>query len=67
MMSSAMGILKWPPAAFWAATVYEYTAAMKGYVRSEGAEVEPGMTRSEFLALKREEERKRKAKMSAAA
>jgi len=35
-MSSALGILRWPPDVFWKATVYEYTAAMRGYFAAVG-------------------------------
>jgi hypothetical protein len=50
-MSSAMGVLHWTPEAFWGATMFEYTAAMKGYLTSKGVKFE-SMTRDEFLELK---------------
>ncbi|MET4294712.1 hypothetical protein ABIB06_006545 [Bradyrhizobium sp. LB8.2] len=55
-MSSAMGILMWSPKEFWDATVYEYTSAMKGYLRSKGINTVDPVSRNEFLAMKREEE-----------
>jgi hypothetical protein len=65
-MSSAMGILQWPPEVFWRATMYEYTAAMKGHLISKGVKFsEPSMTReevNELLAI--HEQRERKARMS---
>lgn len=59
-MSSAMGILKWPPNVFWAATFYEYTAAMKGHLVSQGVDLTPAMSREEFLTLKAEDEARQK-------
>lgn len=51
-MSSALGLLGWTPDGFWRATVYEYSAAMRGYYASKGVDTEGGVTRNEFLALK---------------
>lgn len=59
-MSSVTGILKWPPNVFWACTFYEYTAAMKGHLLSQGISTEGAMTRSEFLALKREDDKRKR-------
>jgi hypothetical protein len=56
-MASGLGILKWTPADFWQATFYEYTAAMKGHLVSQGADPEPPMSRDEFLSLKAEDEK----------
>ncbi|WP_312866880.1 phage tail assembly chaperone [Rhizobium leguminosarum] len=56
IMSSAMGILKWPPDMFWKATFYEFTAAMRGHFVSQGIDVTPPMTRDEFLTMKAEDE-----------
>jgi hypothetical protein len=56
MLSSALGILGWAPEVFWAATSYEYTAAMKGFAAKNGADTEGKMTRDEFLALKAKDE-----------
>lgn len=61
-MSSAMGILKWTPNVFWAATFFEYTAAMKGHLASQGVDLTPPMTRNEFLSLKAEDEARQKTK-----
>lgn len=49
-MSSSMGILRWSPAEFWAASFFEYSCAMKGYLASKGvkSDNEP-YTRNEFL------------------
>lgn len=55
-MASAMGILKWSPNVFWDATFYEYTAAMKGHLISQGVSTKEPMTRDEFLDLKAEVE-----------
>lgn len=59
-MSSALGVLKWAPDRFWSATFYEYTAAMKGHLVSQGVDMTPPMTREEFLSLKAEDEAKTK-------
>ena len=61
-MGSALGVLKWPPAQFWQATFYEYTAAMKGHLVSQGVDLTPPMTRDEFLTLKAEDEARLKTK-----
>lgn len=53
-MSSALGILKWTPKRFWEAGFYEYTAAMKGHLISEGADLKPAFTREDYLDLKDE-------------
>ncbi len=50
-MASALGVLKWPPNMFWAATFYEYTAAMQGHLISQGVAPKQGMSRDEFLDL----------------
>ncbi len=55
-MASALGVLKWPPEVFWKAGFYEYTAAMKGHLVSQGADLSPPMTRDEFLTMKAEDE-----------
>jgi hypothetical protein len=60
-MSSAIGILGWTPEVFWAATVFEYSAAMRGYNAKKGNKTEPGMTRNEFLAEKAAHEQGKKA------
>ncbi len=59
-MSSALGILKWPPNVFWNATLYEYTAAMKGHFASQGMNTEPGVSREEFLTMKAEDDARTK-------
>lgn len=51
MISSALGILKWPPDVFWRSTVYEYTAAMRGHFAASGVDTEGGMTRNQYLTL----------------
>lgn len=52
-MSCALGILKWSPCVFWASSMYEYTAAMKGHLVSKGVKLKSeGMTRGEFLTMK---------------
>lgn len=61
-MSSALGVLKWPPNVFWASTIYEYTSAMKGHLLSKGVKIIDPMTRSEFLKIKREDEARTKRK-----
>ena len=55
-MASALGILKWSPNTFWQATFYEYTAAMKGHFVSQGVDLNPPMTRDDFLTLKAEDD-----------
>jgi len=35
-----MGILRWPPSEFWAATPLDLTAAIEGYLESRGVDVE---------------------------
>lgn len=62
-MASALGVLKWQPQVFWDATFYEYTAAMKGHLASQGVDVSPPMTKEEALALKAQLENKAKAPM----
>lgn len=59
MLTSALGILKWPPNVFWGSTVYEYTSGMKGHLQSLGVKMEDPMTRNEFLDMK-DEDAKRK-------
>ncbi|MBZ9975477.1 phage tail assembly chaperone [Mesorhizobium sp. BR-1-1-10] len=54
IMSSALGVLKWTPNMFWGAGFYEYTAAMKGHLISQGIDLKPAMTREDFLDLKDE-------------
>ena len=61
-MASALGILKWSPDGFWSATFYEYTAAMKGHLVSQGVDPSPPVTRNEFLAMKAKEEARLKTK-----
>jgi hypothetical protein len=61
-MSSALGILKWTPDQFWKATFYEYTAAMKGHLTSQGVSLEPPIDRDEFLAMKAEDEARERNK-----
>ncbi|MHC2315147.1 hypothetical protein ACVIHC_002193 [Bradyrhizobium diazoefficiens] len=56
MLASALGVLGWSPDTFWKATSYEYTAAMKGHLLAKGVNLEGGMTRNEFLALKAKDE-----------
>ncbi|MBY5594102.1 phage tail assembly chaperone [Rhizobium leguminosarum] len=55
-MASALGVLKWPPEVFWKAVFYEYTAAMKGHLVSQGVDLSPPMTRDEFLTMKAEDD-----------
>lgn len=58
-MSSALGVLRWTPKEFWQATMFEYTAAMRGYLLSKGVKLDQldgPMTRSEFLDMVREDE-----------
>jgi hypothetical protein len=64
-MSSAMGILRWTPETFWRATMYEYTAAMKGHLVAKGVKFsEPSMTREEVAELMAiHERRERKARL----
>lgn len=38
--------------------MYEYTAAMKGHLASQGVDFKGGMTREEFLTLKAQDEQK---------
>jgi hypothetical protein len=59
-MTSALGILKWTPTQFWGASMYEYTAAMKGHLVSQGVDMTPGMSREEFLTLKAQDEARTK-------
>jgi hypothetical protein len=40
--------------------MYEYTAAMKGHLISTGADLNPPMTRDEYLDAKAEEEARTK-------
>jgi hypothetical protein len=61
-MSSGMGILKWTPKDFWEATFFEYTAAMKGHLVSQGVNLTPPMSRDEFLDLKDEDEARQRNK-----
>ena len=35
-MELGLGVLRWPPAVFWSATVPELVAALDGYVESKG-------------------------------
>lgn len=55
-MSTALGILKWPPDVFWNAVFYEYTAAMKGHLESTGVDMSEPVTRDEYLTAKAAEE-----------
>lgn len=59
-MASAMGILKWPSNVFWSSTMYEYTAAMKGHLLSQGVNVVEPMTRDEFLEMKDEDDKRKR-------
>ena len=59
-MSSALGVLKWSPDSFWAATFYEYTAAMKGHLAENGVDTTPPPSTEEFYRLKAETEKKRR-------
>ncbi len=59
-MASAMGILKWPPNVFWVSTLYEYTAGMKGHLLSQGISPAEPVTRNEFLAMKREDDKRKR-------
>jgi hypothetical protein len=61
-MTSALGVLKWTPDVLWRATMYEYTAAMKGHLLSKGIKLDGAMSRSEFLDMKREDEAREKLK-----
>jgi hypothetical protein len=59
-MSSALGILKWQPEVFWGSTLYEYTAGMKGHLLSQGISTTEPMTRNEYLAMKREDDKRKR-------
>lgn len=61
-MTSALGLLRWTPDTFWRATVYEYSAAMKGYLASKGVKTDAGMSREEFLSLRAQDEKGKKAR-----
>ena len=61
-MSSALGILKWTPQEFWNATFYEYTAAMKGHLVSQGVDLTPPVTREEYLTMKAEDDARQRNK-----
>jgi hypothetical protein len=64
-MSSAIGILKWSPEVFWKATMFEYTAAMKGHLISQGVKFTEPMSDEEVKELMAiHERRERKARMS---
>ncbi|MBZ9674555.1 phage tail assembly chaperone [Mesorhizobium sp. ES1-1] len=62
MISSALGALKWSPNTFWQATIYEYTAAMKGHLVSQGVDLNPAVSRDEYLTLKAEDEARERNK-----
>lgn len=58
-MSSALGVLRWTPKEFWQATMFEYTAAMRGHLLSKGVKLDQlggPTTRSDFLEMVREDE-----------
>lgn len=59
-MSSVMGVLGWPPNVFWQSTFYEYTAAMKGHLLSQGVDIRGPVSRDEFLTMKREDEKRKR-------
>ncbi len=64
-MSSAMGVLRWTPKEFWQATMFEYTAAMRGHLLSKGVKLEQldgPITKSDFLEMVREDEARESAK-----
>lgn len=61
-MATALGVLKWDPDTYWKATFYEYTAAMKGHLQSIGADLNPPMSREEFLNLKAEDDARQRNK-----
>lgn len=44
-------MLRWTPDQFWRATVFEYTAAMKGHLLSKGVKVGQVVSRDEFLDM----------------
>lgn len=63
-MSSAIGILRWPPNVFWKATMYEYTTAMRGHLISKGVKFTDPMSQSEVSELlKIHKRRELKARM----
>lgn len=41
-MSLALGVLKWTPETFWAATLVEFDAAMLGHMESLGVDPDDG-------------------------
>lgn len=53
MMAVGLGVLAWPPAAFWAATVNEYNAAVHGLAMKNGAAASgsESMSRDRFEEL----------------
>ena len=59
-MVTALGVLKWTPEQYWRATFYEYTAAMKGHLISQGVDLTPPITREEFLTMKAEDDQRNK-------
>lgn len=61
-MASALGVLKWTPAVFWKATMFEYTVAMKGHLLSKGIKLDGPVDRSEFLEMVREDEAREREK-----
>lgn len=50
-MRAAFGILGWPPAAFWEATVTEYMTAVEGFNLANGAKRDEPITDDELDAL----------------
>jgi hypothetical protein len=63
-MSSAIGMLRWSPETFWRATMFEYTAGMKGHMAANGVDLTPGLTVDDVKELQdQHEKRLRKARM----
>ncbi len=46
------GVLRWPPAVFWASTMVEIAAAVDGYIESHGPPADEFMSREELEELK---------------
>jgi hypothetical protein len=46
-----LGALGWAPQEFWAATIYEFEAALDGWREKTGAKPKPGMSRARLKEL----------------
>lgn len=57
-MRSALGVLNWSPREFWAASLYEYSVAVEGYMHSKGVKIQRKMTKERFEQLKRLDEQR---------